>query len=94
MDLWSNMSGTMQKFCMFFFCFVLFWVPSRFTTNMFLKIEEELVQTSVHRNGINIAVKTRVGGITLALGLIGTTEFSSHVDSVTHSGNKLPSAAL
>lgn len=61
---------------------------------MFLKIKEELIQTSVHRNGINIAVKTRVGGITPELWLIGTTELSSHVDGVTHSGKELPSAAL
>jgi hypothetical protein len=30
---------------------------------MFSKMKKELIQTSVHRNGINIAVKTRVGGI-------------------------------
>ena len=61
---------------------------------MFLKSKEELVQTSIHRNGINIAVKTRVGGRTAARWLKGTTELSSHVDGVTHSGNELPCAAL
>lgn len=61
MNLWSNLSGIMQKFCVCFY--FLFWGPSWITISMFFKITKELVQTSVHRNGINIAVKTRVRGI-------------------------------
>lgn len=93
MNLWSNLSGIMPKF---FVCFYfLFWDPSWITINMFFKITKELVQTSVHRNGINIAVKTRVGGIssgTLANRSHWTQQPCGLCDSFH--GKELPSATL
>lgn len=93
MNLWSNLSGIMQKFCVCFY--FLFWGPSWITINMFFKITKELVQTSVHRNGINIAVKTRVEGInsgTLANGNHWTRQPCGLCDSFH--GKELPSATL
>lgn len=59
MNSWSNNSGIMRISVYVFLC----GGPSWFTTNMFLKTKEEFVQTTVHRNGINITVERRVGEV-------------------------------
>lgn len=77
--------------CFFFFSYL---GAHPYALLMFLKIKEKLVQTSVHRNGINTGVKTRVGESALELWLTRTVGLSRHVDHVTHSGKELSSVTL
>lgn len=74
--------------------FFSFWGAHPYSLLMLLKIKEELVQTSVHRNGINTAAKTRVGESVLELWLIRTVGLSSHVDHMTHFGKELSYVTL